>query len=354
MTTDIDLPVPPRPTAISQQTAVEQARAVAEVQAAVLVAQQIPRNLARAIDEMRQACQDMTLAQRAFYTVPKRGTGPSVHLARELARIWGNLDYGVRELRRDDEAGESEIQAFAWDQEKNTRPTRSFVVPHARMKDGKRQRLTDLGDIYLSNQNIGARAVRECIFSVLPLRFVEEAQDICRRTLENGGGEPLEDRVGRMVGGFEGIGVTVDQLEEKIGRKRARWTAQDVADMGILYTSITRDGIDRDGEFPPKVVSTAEIEAAAAQIEEQQTTVSEPAEEAPAGDVTLNTSSSLAKRMFAVLGDIGIRDKADRLRYVSSIVGRDIASSTDMTEDDAQKVITAAEADLAQMREAGQ
>jgi hypothetical protein len=63
----------------------------------------------------------MALANRAFYSVPNRGNGPSVHLARELARIWGNLDYGVKELRRDDAAGESEVLAFAWDQQTNVR-----------------------------------------------------------------------------------------------------------------------------------------------------------------------------------------------------------------------------------------
>ena len=165
MSTDIALPSNNR---ISQVTAVEQSRAVAEVQAAVLVAQQFPRDMNRAWAEMRDACSRLALAQRAFYAVPNRGTGPSVHLARELARIWGNLDYGVRELRRDDDAAESEMQAFAWDQQTNVRSTRSLIVPHARMKGGKRQTLDDLGDIYLNNQNIGARAVRECMFTVLP------------------------------------------------------------------------------------------------------------------------------------------------------------------------------------------
>ena len=100
---------------VTQTTAVEQARAIAEVQAAVVVAQNCPRDISRAVAEMRDACGRMALASRAFYAVPNRGNGPTVHLARELARIWGNLDYAVRELRRDDEAGVSEILASAWD-----------------------------------------------------------------------------------------------------------------------------------------------------------------------------------------------------------------------------------------------
>ena len=89
-------------TEVSQATSVEQSRAVAEVQSAVIVAQQIPRDLQRAEAEMRDACSRMAMAKQAFYRVPNRGTGPSVHLLRELARIWGNTQYGVNELARND------------------------------------------------------------------------------------------------------------------------------------------------------------------------------------------------------------------------------------------------------------
>ena len=254
-----DMTLAQRATTISQQTAVEQARAVAEVQAAVIVAQQVPRDIVRARAEMRDACGHKALAERAFYRVPNRGNGPSVHLARELARIWGNIDYGVKELRRDDLAGESEVQAYAWDVQTNTRSTRSFVVPHARMKAGKRTPLVDLGDIYLSNQNVGARAVRECIFTVLPVEFTEEAQDACRNTLEHGEGEPLEDRIAKMVKAFDGLGVKVAQIESKLDRKRSAWTAGDVAQMLITYKTITRDGLSVEDEFPPAQVTVAEI-----------------------------------------------------------------------------------------------
>ena len=187
-------PRPPALSAASQATLVEQQRAIAEVQAAVVVAQQCPRDLARAEAEMREACGRTALAERAFFRVTNRGQGPSVHLARELARVWGNVQYGVKETRRDDAAGVSEVLAFAWDVQTNTRSDRSFVVPHQRMKDGKRVPLIDLTDVYLNNQNIGARAVRECIFTVLPTYFVEMAESLCRDTLRDGDGKPLAER----------------------------------------------------------------------------------------------------------------------------------------------------------------
>ena len=262
--TDIARPAEFRPlpvgTPTTQTTQVEQARAIAEVQAAVVVAQQRPRDMARADGEMRDACGRTALARRAFYRVPNRGDGPSVHLARELARIWGNFQYGVHELRRDDALGMSEIQAFAWDLQTNTRSTRTFQVPHQRMVKGERKALVDLGDVYLNNQNIGARAVRECIFTALPSWFVEEAEDICRQTLHNGDGKPLKQRIEEAVKAFhDAHGVKAAQLEDKLGRKRGQWDAGDVASLQVLYMSIQRGEVSLDEEFPQDRVTASDF-----------------------------------------------------------------------------------------------
>jgi hypothetical protein len=252
MTNAIDRIAPSAPA--TQATAVEQARAVAEVAAAVQVAQQCPRDIQRAWAEMKEACSRLSLAEVAFFKVPSRGTGPSVHLARELLRIWGNADAGVTELSRDDVAGRSEIRAHAWDQQTNVRQTRTVQVPHARMAGGERRPLTDLTDIYLSNQNIGARMVRECIFTILPKDFTSEAQALCRKTIEHGNGVPLPERIGKMVTRFKAeLGVTQQQIETRLGRKRGQWTAGDVADLAVVYGSIERNETTVADEFPTRV-----------------------------------------------------------------------------------------------------
>src|SRR5690606_35501396 len=209
--------------AASQATVVVQSRAVAEVAAAVQVAQANPRDIDRAVADMRDTCGRLPVANRTFYALPNRGQGMRVRLLRELARIWGNTDYGVRELRRDDDAGVSEMQAWAWDQQTNTRSTRSFIQPHQRMKGRERQALVDLNDIYLSNQNTGARAVRECIASVLPDWFIAEAQAVCETTLNNGEGKSAEERSREAVQAFSQHGVTRAQLEDYVGAKFGKW-----------------------------------------------------------------------------------------------------------------------------------
>lgn len=252
----------PAPTRLGQGTAVEQSRAVAEVQAAVVVAQQCPRNIQTAIADMRASCAQQGLAERAFYRYSRGGqtvTGASVHLARELARCWGNIQYGVAELRRDDIAGESEMQAFAWDVQTNTRSAQIFIVPHKRDVKGGPKALTDMRDIYENNANNGARRLREAIFSVLPPWFTEEAKDLCNRTLADGGGKPLAQRVADAVRVFGALGISADQLTQHLGRPPGKWTEHDVAQLGVTYSSLQRGEISRDEAFPPERVTAAEI-----------------------------------------------------------------------------------------------
>jgi hypothetical protein len=252
----------------SEATRVEQARAVAEVAAAVQVAQMYPRDERNAWLAMEAACRRKGLAERAFYDVPNRGgSQPSVHLARELARIWGNLDSGVRETHRDDDIGRSEVLAFAWDQQTNSRTSRSFLVPHVRMKKVRgvqtRDPLIDVDEIYLNNQNKGARALRQCIFAIMPADFVAEAQRICRDTLVKGDGKPLQTRIAEMVEAFAGLGVDVPRMELRIGRSRGQWTNADVADMTITYGTLSRGEATADEAFPP-VLTLDMVEASSA------------------------------------------------------------------------------------------
>lgn len=250
------------PTVVGQGTAVEQSRAVAQVQAAAVMAHQFPRSQQAAIDAMRDACGRKELAQRAFYKFARSGqavTGSSVHLARELARIWGNIDYGLAELRRDDTAGQSELLAYAWDLETNARASRTFIIEHARDTKEGRRKLTELRDISDNNNNWGARNVREAIFAVLPRWFTDMAQAACRETLDGGGGEPLPVRVDRAIAAFGRARVTRDQLVDHVGAPVEEWTHLDVTDMEILYGSLVRKEITRDEAFPPKRVTVEEL-----------------------------------------------------------------------------------------------
>jgi hypothetical protein len=281
------------PARASQATSIEQSRAVAEVEAAIVVAMRHPRNVAAAVEAMREACKQKALAEKAFFRFPRGGqavSGASIHLARELARVWGNFQYGISELDRDDENGKSEMLAFAWDVQTNTRNSSSFINPHMRDKRGGPERLTDMRDIYESNANSGARRVREAIFASLPTWFVEEAKDLCAQTLADGGGKPLATRIADAIGAFGQMGITQGQLQDKLGRPSEKWIDQDVAQLSVIYKSLVRGEITRDEEFPPERVTADEItgqradtaEGAAPRARQARRTV--PADPAPAAD----------------------------------------------------------------------
>ncbi|MEZ5409558.1 MAG: hypothetical protein R2761_16130 [Acidimicrobiales bacterium] len=269
----------------SEAGGVEQSRAVAEVQAAVLVAQQCPRDVELAKERMRRSCDEYALASRAFYRYD-RGDGvvndASIHLARELAACWGNIDYGIAELHRDDEARQSEMKAWAWDQETNTRPSTTFIVPHARDRGGRRVDLTSLRDVYENNANMGGRRVRQMIFAALPVWFIEEAKSRCRATLERGDGRPLEERIEAAVDRFAGLGVSVDRIEQRLNRPRDRWNAVDLAELTITFQSISRGERAVEDEFPPQRITAAEVAAAAPA--DPPPAVDEAPAGAPAGD----------------------------------------------------------------------
>ena len=273
---------------LGQATAVEQSRAIAQVQAAAVMARQFPRSTQAAISEMRDACGRTELAKRAFFKFPRGGesvTGASVYLARELARIWGNIDYGLNELRRDDTHGQSEMQAYAWDLQTNARSTRTFVIEHARDTKQGRKQLTDLRDISDNNNNFGARAVREMIFATLPQWFTDMAQEVCRETLRNGGGVPLPTRVANALAAYKRARITPAQLAARIGAEPDAWTHEDVTDLEILFRSLQNREITRDEAFPEmeSTVTADELTAAPKPTTKQPTkanaeVVTEPAQ----------------------------------------------------------------------------
>lgn len=331
----------PAPSHLGQATAVEQSRAVAEVQAAVVVAQQRPRSIQTALAEMEQSCRVMAMAERAFYRYNRGGTnvtGPSVHLMRELARCFGNLQYGIAELRRDDDLGFSEMQAFAWDVQTNTRSAQIFVVPHKRDKRGGAVALSDLRDIYENNANQGSRRLREAIRSVLPPWFVEKAVELCNQTLKDGGGVPLAQRISQALAWFEQRGVTSQQIEAKLGRKADAWTPQDVAQLSVIMTSLHRGETTVEEEFPDEQVTGAEITQNKGS--EPAVTAEQPEAETPAetpGERKITQPQS--RKLHALFREAGISDRDEQLAYLSAEVGHDVTSSSELTSQEASIVI---------------
>jgi len=235
-------------------------RVIQEVQAAMTIAKRFPRDPTAAIERIRQACKRTGLAEQAVYQYPRGGKkveGPSIRLAEAMAQNWGNLDFGIIELEQRD--GESDVMAYCWDLETNTRQTKVFTVKHERhKKDGEISSLTDPRDIYEMVANQGARRVRACILGVIPGDIQDKALAQCRETLAGDSKEPIADRVQRMVAAFAEFGVTIAMLERRLGYKLSACDEHGLVGLRGIFTSL-RDGMStREDWFD---VETAEAVA---------------------------------------------------------------------------------------------
>ena len=251
----------PHPQAMSTVQSDSQ-RAIAEVQAALVIAKQFPRNPIEAYDRVMNACQRPGLAQSAVYSYARGGTsvtGPSIRLAEMLAQNWGNIQYGIRELSS--ENGESTVEAFAWDVETNTRQTKVFQVPHIRYTRQGTKKLTDPRDIYELVANNGARRLRACILGVIPGDVVDAAVDQCEKTI-HANADTSPEGVQKLVKAFEQFGVTKDDIEGFIQRRLEAITPANVVSLRKIFTSL-RDGMSsaKDWFKNAKAMEVAAVEA---------------------------------------------------------------------------------------------
>lgn len=225
-------------------------RQAQEVQAAIIIAKRFPRDTITAYNRVMEACKRKKLAENAVYEYPRGGqkvTGPSIRLAEVLAQNWGNIDFGITELEQKN--GESQVMAYAWDLETNTRQTKIFSVPHIRHTKGGDYPLTDPRDIYELVANQGARRMRACILGVIPGDVVDAAIAQCDQTLAGNNKEPLVDRIRKMTQTFKDeYGVTKEMLEKYIGWKTESFTDKDLIKLGRVFISI-RDGMARKEEI---------------------------------------------------------------------------------------------------------
>lgn len=228
--------------------AVGEAREIAEVKAAMAVAQMYPRDQRKAMDRILNACARPTLAEKAQYAFARGGqeiTGPSIRLAETIAQGWGHLQYGMRELSN--VGGASEVEAYCWDLESNVRKSIQFTVSHVRNTKKGSYALTDSRDIYENVANNGARRVRACILAIVPGDVVEAAEQACEQTLR-AKVDISPERIAKLLEAFAAFGVDKEAIEKKIQRRMDSILPAQVVSLGRIYNSL-RDGMSKPGEW---------------------------------------------------------------------------------------------------------
>lgn len=228
---------------VGGQMSIETARALQEVQGQIVMSKRFPRSIPTVLSNVLEACKRKALAEQAMFSYPRGGqqvTGPSIRLAEELARNFGNLDYGIKELEQRE--GESVVMAYCWDLETNVRQTKIFSVKHDRHTKRGVTKLVDPRDIYELVANNGARRLRACILGVIPGYIVEEAVETCDKTLrETVSKEPLSDRIAKLLTAFKEYGVTKEMLEERLSHNIEATNPTEIVSLGKIFNSL-KDG----------------------------------------------------------------------------------------------------------------
>lgn len=248
------------PVAAPQNNAIieiEKSRAVQEVQAAMVVAKNFPRDEMTSYTKIMRACERPSMAKSAMYRF-KRGdgfvSGASVYLAKMMARNFGNMKIGIREISRvsatPQAPGRSMCESFCHDLENNFEVVKSFEVAHVRDTSKGPVRLTSERDIYEMVANYGARRLRAAILDVIPKDFEEDALERCRKVQAIGDkSDPIEARIRRVVLGFSVFGVTQEMLEKHLGHAIDLTTVDELVDLQGIYNSLQDKTANRSDFF---------------------------------------------------------------------------------------------------------
>lgn len=229
-----------------------------EIQSAIIAAKRFRRNEQEAFVRAVKSFTRASMAEAATYNFPRGGKaveGPSVDCARELARIWGNIRYGLRVVSQD--ADRLHIKAYALDLETNcyveAEDEFSKLIQRKDKYTGESKWVQpDERDLRELMNRRGAIAVRNCILQVLPSDLVDDVLKTAKHTLQKDASSALEksreDVVKHLVVAFDRSGVNVGMLEQYLGHKLDVITADEVAALKQIHQSI-KEGVAKREEF---------------------------------------------------------------------------------------------------------
>ena len=155
-----------------------QDKATIDVQ--IATAKAYPRNIKRSLENaIAIVTMDKDTASTCTYSVPRGGkaiTGPSVHLAKILAQVWGNLRVEARVISID--ARQITSEAVCFDLENNlaikASVKRSIMTKSGRMSDDM---------ITVTGNAANSIALRNAVMSVIPRAIVDKVYGEAKKTI---------------------------------------------------------------------------------------------------------------------------------------------------------------------------
>jgi hypothetical protein len=163
---------------VSPEVVYQQDKAAIDVQ--ISTAKAFPRNIKRATENaLAIVTIDAETAKTCTYSVPRGGksiSGPSVHLAKILAQVWGNLRVEAKVVAIDNTQITSEAVCF--DLENNlaikTQVKRSIMSRNGRFNDDM---------ITVTGNAANSIALRNAVLSVIPRAIVDKIYNAAKQVI---------------------------------------------------------------------------------------------------------------------------------------------------------------------------
>lgn len=222
---------------ISSNTALVMTR---EIEAQITVALKFPRIMTLVAEETKALCMNIRFASDATYSLPRGNKpvrGPSVHFAKGMALIYGNIHHGHRVERKGPDFTTG--YTFAWDLQRNVNIKKDFYVKHERKANGVIKKVIDPAEIVeLVNAQI-SRSVRNCLLEVMPAHLLDEAQDLCENTVRAEARKtPIEKRRELAKEAFKAFGVDDEKMKKKMGKTFSELEDADLFEIGRALNAI--------------------------------------------------------------------------------------------------------------------
>jgi hypothetical protein len=224
-----------------------------EIQSAITIAKRFPRNEDQAFAKLMRAASRSSFAEDAAYQFPRGNVqveGPSVNLAREAARVWGNIRYGLDVIRDDDDS--RQIRGWGWDMETNVRVSMeddfAKLIQRKQKGGGTVWVKPDERDLRELTNRRGAILVRNALLQLLPKDLIEDAMDKCKATLREKAAQDPDAARKRIILAFGELNITPEMLEQKLGHPLGQASPAEIAELRSIYKSIA-DGNSTWAEY---------------------------------------------------------------------------------------------------------
>jgi hypothetical protein len=217
----------------------------AEHDSMLAVSVQRPRNPQKVLDAALVELETApAYASENYYSIPYKDRsggqektvmveGPSIHLARIVARHWGNC--AAKCVITGEDENRVHLSGVFVDLQANVRFERPFTVTKYRYDSNTRKTIALRDDrLMMAVQSGASKAERNAILSGVPRWLVKAVMDRAKKIAAN----DVQQRIGEVLQAFAQLGVTREMLEKRFDTPLERFDDDQRAAMKGLYNAL--------------------------------------------------------------------------------------------------------------------